>query len=330
MALSALVYPWFTRLGSFIHSRAFRATLLVSALAIVIIAPTIWMSRELVNAGLKGLATIFPMTARDAWIELTRSYPRAGEFALFLQDTFHISEVSSELISILRHRTTQILTISLAGLGYGLMTLFIAFFLLRDGQQFIAAAKRLIPLPDDTVDAILRKITDTIHATLFGIVAVSIVQGFLGGLLFWWLEIPEAVIWGSIMALLALIPYLGAFIVWIPVAVFFAMKSHWTESAATVVWGTIVIGLSDNVLYPILVGKRLHYHSLMVFFFILGGLVVFGASGIVLGPIVLAISDCLARVWQGEPILSSSAASWRETGATGSAGEPTEPVAQGS
>jgi len=326
-ALTILVYPLFLRLEKLIHAPAVRATILVSALAIIIIAPTIWMSRELVNAGIKGIATIFPMATHDAWTEFTRSYPRAGEWAIFLEDTFHILEVSSELVSILRHRTTQVLTLSFMGLGYTLLTLFISFFLLRDGRAFVSGMKRLLPLPDTSVDAIFSKITDTIYATLFGIVAVSLVQGFLGGVLFWWLRIPGAVIWATIMALLAVIPYLGAFIVWIPVAVFLALKSQWTVAVATCVWGIIVIGLSDNVLYPVLVGKRLHYHSLIVFFSILGGIVVFGAAGLVLGPVVLAVSDCLLRIWRDEPIVSTGHPAPLGPQATGSGGSPAEPIA---
>jgi predicted PurR-regulated permease PerM len=91
-------------------------------------------------------------------------------------------------------------------------------------------------------------------------------------------------------------PYLGAFVIWIPLAIFLALQGSWDKALVTTAWGTIVIGLSDNLLYPYLVGRRLHYHSLVVFFFLLGGVLVFGPAGIVLGPISLAIAaEVLSR-----------------------------------
>jgi predicted PurR-regulated permease PerM len=146
----------------------------------------------------------------------------------------------------------------------------------------------------------MSRIHDTIHAALFGVVAVAVLQGTLGALLLYWLELPGVVVWGTIMGLLALVPYLGTFIVWIPVAFFLAMQGDWYRAGVTVLWGTIVIGLADNLVYPHLVGKRLHYHTLMVFFFLLGGVVLFGSAGVVLGPVVLATTERLLWMWQRE------------------------------
>jgi predicted PurR-regulated permease PerM len=100
------------------------------------------------------------------------------------------------------------------------------------------------------------------------------------------------------MGLLAMVPYLGAFLVWIPVAMTLALGGRWIDALVLSVWGSLVIGLSDNIIYPFLVGKRMRFHTLIVFFFLLGGVVLFGPSGVVLGPVVLAITDALFEIWR--------------------------------
>lgn len=131
---------------------------------------------------------------------------------------------------------------------------------------------------------------DTIHATVFGTVTVAAVQGLLGGLIFWWLGLPAPILWGAVMALLAIVPVLGAFVVWLPVAIFLAASGHWGQAVILTLWGTVVAGLIDNLLYPILVGKRLRLHTVPVFLAIVGGLAVFGAAGVILGPVILALT----------------------------------------
>jgi predicted PurR-regulated permease PerM len=139
---------------------------------------------------------------------------------------------------------------------------------------------------------------DTVFATVYGTLVVAAVQGTLGGLMFWWLGLPAPLLWGVVMGLLSIIPVLGAFIIWIPAAVFLAAQGAWGKAVILTLWGTVVIGLIDNLLYPILVGKRLRLHTVPVFIAIVGGLAVFGASGLVLGPVILALCDAALDLWR--------------------------------
>jgi predicted PurR-regulated permease PerM len=101
-----------------------------------------------------------------------------------------------------------------------------------------------------------------------------------------------------VMALVAVVPVLGAFVVWVPAAIFLALEGNWGKAAILTGWGVVVVGLIDNLLYPALVGKRLRLHTLPVFFSILGGLALFGASGLILGPVTLAVTAALIDVWR--------------------------------
>ena len=142
------------------------------------------------------------------------------------------------------------------------------------------------------------RVDDTIHATVYGTLAVSSMQGLLGGLMFWFLGMSAPLLWGVMMALLAVVPVLGTFVIWAPAAVFLAMEGEMTKAITLVAWGAIAIGLIDNALNPYLIGNRMRFHTLLVFISIIGGLALFGASGIILGPLLLAIADALLDVWK--------------------------------
>lgn len=135
-------------------------------------------------------------------------------------------------------------------------------------------------------------------ATVLGLAAVAALQGVLGGVMFWWLEFPAALFWGVMMALFAVVPFLGAFVIWAPAAVFLVLAGDFTSAAVLTVWGTIVVGLVDNVVYPILVGNRLMLHTIPLFIAIAGGLLLLGAPRVVLGPIVVSVSLALMEIWR--------------------------------
>ncbi len=115
--------------------------------------------------------------------------------------------------------------------------------------------------------------------------------------MFWILGVPNALIWGVVMAMLATIPSLGTFCVWMPVAVYLLLSGHLVKACVLTGWGMFVIGTIDNLLYPTLVGSRLRMHTVPVLFAVLGGIGLFGITGVVLGPLLLTITETLLRFW---------------------------------
>lgn len=203
-------------------------------------------------------------------------------------------------------RATAMLTNSigtvLSSTGWIVMQLLITFMTLfyffRDRQNVLRVLRSLLPLTQQETDEVFARVDDTIHATIFGSVAVAIVQGAMGGLMFWFLGLPSPLLWGAVMALLAVIPVLGTFVIWMPAAALLAFQGEWMKAMILAGWGALAIGLIDNLLYPFLVGKRLRLHTLPVFFAIVGGISFFGTSGIILGPLVLASADALLEIWR--------------------------------
>jgi len=176
--------------------------------------------------------------------------------------------------------------------------IFTMYYLFRDGHKIVNALPNVLPLERAQSEKILARTREVISASLYGVLVIASIQGALGGLMFWILGLPSPLVWAVVMTLLSMIPMAGAFIVWVPAAIFLAATGFWGKAIILTIWGALVIGTVDNFLRPKLVGEKPRLHELFIFFSVLGGLKVFGILGIVLGPVVLAITLALLDVFR--------------------------------
>jgi predicted PurR-regulated permease PerM len=167
--------------------------------------------------------------------------------------------------------------------------LYLLFFLLRDGRELLARVRKAIPLSEIQKRRLFSKFTRVVRATVKGNVVIAALQGALGGIAFAVLGVPGAILWGVLMAFLSLLPAVGAAIVWAPVAVFFFVSGQVFQGVALTAFGVLVIGLVDNLLRPILVGKDTKMPDYVVLISTLGGLALFGLNGFVIGPLIAAL-----------------------------------------
>jgi predicted PurR-regulated permease PerM len=167
--------------------------------------------------------------------------------------------------------------------------LYLLFFLLRDGQALAARIRQAIPLSRKYKQRLFNNFTTVIRATVKGNILVAAVQGALGGLIFWFLKVEGALLWGVLMAFLSLLPAVGAAIVWAPVAVYFLVTGAIWQGIVLIAFGVFVIGLVDNILRPILVGKDTKMPDYVVLLSTLGGMALFGINGFVIGPVIAAL-----------------------------------------
>lgn len=172
--------------------------------------------------------------------------------------------------------------------GFGVM-LYLMFFLLRDGKELVQRIWDATPLQPEHKRELAVKFITVIRATVKGNLAVAAAQGALGGLIFWILGIQGAVLWAVVMAFLSLLPAVGAGLVWGPVAIYFLATGAATKGIVLAAYGILVIGLVDNVLRPLLVGKDTKMPDYIVLISTLGGMSVFGLTGFVLGPAIAAL-----------------------------------------
>ncbi|MEO6825262.1 MAG: AI-2E family transporter [Nitrosospira sp.] len=171
--------------------------------------------------------------------------------------------------------------------SFGIM-LYLLFFLLRDGAVLSARIKQAIPLSMEHKRHLLDKFTTVVRATVKGNIAVAVVQGILGGGIFYFLGIKGALLWGSIMAFLSLLPA-GAGIIWAPVAIYFLFTGAIWQGVTLLAFGVLVIGLIDNILRPLLVGQDTHLPDYVVLISTIGGMALFGINGFVIGPVIAAL-----------------------------------------
>lgn len=167
--------------------------------------------------------------------------------------------------------------------------LYLLFFLLRDGKTVAAAVRNAIPLGERYKQHLLNKFTRVVKATVKGNIMVAAVQGALGGFIFYVLGLQGALLWGVIMAILSLLPAVGASLIWGPVAIYFLATGEIGRAIILTAFGAVVIGLADNVLRPRLVGKDLRLPDYVVLISTLGGLALFGLNGFVIGPLIAAL-----------------------------------------
>ncbi|AZY49447.1 AI-2E family transporter [Bordetella avium] len=172
--------------------------------------------------------------------------------------------------------------------SFGVM-LYLLFFLLRDGPILSSRLLLALPLEEEYKRHLFRKFTTVVRATVKGNIAVAAIQGALGGVIFWVLGIQGALLWGVVMAFLSLLPAVGAGLIWLPVAIYFLVTGAIWQGVVLILFGMLVIGMVDNVLRPVLVGKDTKLPDYVILISTLGGMALFGLNGFVIGPLIAAL-----------------------------------------
>ena len=178
-----------------------------------------------------------------------------------------------------------------------LLVLVTLFFFLRDGATFCYRLRRLLPMDPEHQERLFSNIVNAVTAVVHGCLVVGMIQGFLAGLAYWVLGVPYALVWGVVTAFFALLPVGGSTLVTVPASIYLFVQGDIIRGVLLLIWALGVVGTVDNVLKPIFIGSRLKLPILFLFFGILGGLAVFGALGLVLGPVLLALLAALLDLY---------------------------------
>ncbi|HJV85250.1 MAG TPA: AI-2E family transporter [Noviherbaspirillum sp.] len=216
-----------------------------------------------------------------------------------LLDRFDMGDITSiqKKLSAVMMQGSQLIATQALNVGqntfefivsFGIM-LYVMYFLLRDGRDLTARIRQAIPLGTDTKRYFFSKFTTVIRATVKGNIVVAIVQGAFGGIMFWFLGIQAPLLWGTVMAFLSLLPAVGTAMVWGPVAIYLLVTGEILQGLIMLAFGVLVIGLVDNVLRPVLVGKDTQMPDYVVLVSTLGGMATFGLHGFVIGPVIAAL-----------------------------------------
>lgn len=280
------------------------ATLSVVIVAVIVVVPATFVTERLVSEAAMGAEVIRERVETGGWRRVLDAHPSVAPIGAWIEQQLDLPGLVRGAAGWLTNTGASLVRGSVVQFVALLLTFYLLFYFLRDRRAALSSLRALSPLSTEEMTRMFQRVVDTIYATIYGTVVVAAVQGALGGLMFWWLGLPGPFLWGLVMGLLAIVPVLGAFIVWIPAAIYLALAGSWVKAIVLIVWGGIVVAGIDNLIYPILVGNRLKMHTVLAFISIVGGLLVFGAAGLILGPVVLTITALLLEVWRariGEP-----------------------------
>lgn len=201
-------------------------------------------------------------------------------------------QFGSSITSGLQTVAGRVLSVGQGALSFvaalGVM-LYLSYFLLRDGKRYGEMVRTSLPLHADTRDSLIENFLLVVRATMRGTVVVAVVQGALGGILFSLLGIEGALIWGVLMGFFSLLPAVGTAIIWVPAAIYLFAVDEMVKASIVVFCGVFIIGMVDNVLRPILVGRDTRLPDFVVLIATLAGLELFGLNGFIIGPVIAAL-----------------------------------------
>ena len=295
--LATLFYPVFGSCERTFGGRAVLAALMTIMIILLLVVLPVLLTGFAVGSEVFWLyeqiaaGKVDPQIAID-WVE--RNAPTAVE--ALSQMGLDIDQLRSQLsgasVAATRYLATEALAFGQNALrlaGLTLLMLYLLFFFLRDGAALIDVIVQAVPIQDDRQERLLKKFAEVARATIKGTLVIGLVQGAIGGVLFWLLDIDGAVLWGVIMGLLSLLPAVGAAVIWIPAAILLLATGALLKGIVLLFGGTLLIGLADNVLRPLLVGRDTQMPDYLILLTTLGGLTLFGLSGVVIGPVVAAL-----------------------------------------
>ena len=308
VVLVIVFYPVHKQLALRIKRRGLSALLSCVLVVLIVVLPLTLVTMVVAQQ----LAKVLPNLPAQGSELLNLQTPIFGRISEWLHrfgfDTLRSQEF---VVEQLKNASQRLLGASwnlmgniLSSVVKAVFVVFTMYYLFRDGDKIVAKLPAALPLRRDQSEAIIARTQQVVSASVYGVVTIAGLQGLLGGLAFWILGVPSPVLWAVLMTFLCMIPLAGSFLVWLPLAIYLMIGGHWTKGVLLIVWGALVVSTVDNFLRPRLIKNQTRLHELFVFFSVLGGISVFGLLGIVLGPVVLAITLGLLQTFQPHDTLS--------------------------
>ena len=296
IALGIVVYPVHARLAKRLRGRAaLAAAISVVTVVVVVILPLIGVGAAVTR---EGAALYQRLDAGELGVQrlyerVEQNMPRvAATLERFGVDPSRLgAQVSEAAVTASRFVAQRALSIgqdTVRATMFFFLMLYLLFFFLRDGPSLLEHLVRALPLGDERERHLLERFAAVSRATIKGTLVVGVAQGTIGGIAFAVLGISAPVLWGVVMALASILPAVGPALVWLPAAIVLIVNGQIVAGIAVILIGVFVIGLVDNLLRPVLVGRDTRMPDYLILLSTLGGLAAFGLAGIIIGPIIAA------------------------------------------
>lgn len=295
IVLVIVFYPVHKRLAIRIKRRGLSALVSCLLVVLIVVLPLLILTLALGQE----LAKVVPNLPSYLSQLMDRQTSIFGRVSTWIEARFGFDTSGSEMFVIeqLRHAGERLLGVSLnlvgniaSGVVKAFFVVFTMYYLFRDAENIIEKLPSAMPFSREQSEEMIARTQGVVSASVYGVVTIAALQGLLAGLAFWVLGIPSPVLWAVLTAFVCMIPVAGSFLVWLPLSIYLMANGYWTRAVLLIIWGALVISTLDNLLRPKLMRNQTKLHELFVFFSVLGGISVFGLLGIVLGPVILAIT----------------------------------------
>jgi predicted PurR-regulated permease PerM len=271
-------------------------TLLVIAVPFWVLAKEVPVAIDTMRDGVEAFRHKWDAASEhEGWMKSLKETTHVDEYLTPAKFKSSMSEASGELLQ----RTFSVVGGLLGFVIKFVFLLFVVFFLFRDGPKLGKRVLEMVPLPSEQSAFLAQRTEEVLGACVYGVLMVAAIQGALGGITFWALGLPSPATWAVIMTFLCTLPIVGAWVVWVPATIGLALNEHYGKAIILALVGQFLISSIDGFLRPILVGQRAKLHELVIFFSVLGGLKYFGILGILMGPVIMALSYALlSALWK--------------------------------
>lgn len=308
--LATVSYPVFQKIRRFLKKREVLAAMIMTLLVIfVIVLPSSLLIVSLANEVVgvyHGLEEMIQTGRLETYLEQIREITIFNWIWERLNQYLDVSQMDpvrlllrnlQQVSTFLFNQTSKILK--------GLSTFFIGFFftllslyyLFKDGDRLVGRMKEILPIHTREQDMLIFRFKEMVYATIYGGILIAIVQGVLGGMIFWILGISSPILWGTTMAFLSFIPIGGTALIWFPAAILLIVQGAFLKGIILLGLGVFGISMVDNLLRPFFISSKTNIHPLLLFFAVLGGIQAFGLIGIVAGPLIVALCITLIEIY---------------------------------
>jgi len=310
--LAILVYPLYAWLLQLLRGRATLAAItVIVVITLIVILPGVELVRFLADETvslMQSVRSLLDEEGKQEWLAKPWVQQLLGWWSMVSFRLMDFKINWKEMLVQGAQSSSTFLVTQVKGIAQNVLSfsinfiiaLFTLFFVLRDGAEFLRRVQRLLPMDREHQERLLKNIVDAVTAVVHGSLVVATVQGLLAGLAYWVLGVPFAALWGVVTAFAALLPVGGSTMVTVPASIYLFLQGENVRGVILLVWSLGVVGMVDNILKPLLIGNRLGVPVLFLFFGILGGLALFGAVGIILGPALFALLRALLDLYSEE------------------------------
>ena len=298
IVLAVMTERPYNRLASKIRNPTACATIALIIVILAVIIPLFFLTQELAEQAINAVSALRNDANQQKIADFILSHPTLADRIQAVTASIDIAASTRATAAYIGRNIGSILGDSVRLITQLVVMLVILFFLFRDRALAISFLRSLLPLSDDETSELLERVRNTIDATALGRLTIALVQGVLAGLALWALGVPGVILWSFTLTAFAMIPAFGAALVWGPIALYLGFTGHWGKAALLAIWGGLIVSTIDNILYPILIGSRLRAHTATILLSILGGIALFGITGIILGPVIFNVAVTLLEFWR--------------------------------